>query len=62
VTSAVKKKPPAPSAAKSDPIRRALDAAPLDDEPLTAAEKRAITRARRGAYVSSEEVRRKLAL
>ncbi len=63
VTSAAKKKKATvPAADMRDPVRRALDAAPFDDEPVTTADKRAIARARRGLYVSTEEVRRKLGL
>jgi hypothetical protein len=62
VPSAAKKKVPTPKPEASDPARHTLDEAPTDDEPLTAADKRAVTRARRGAYVSNEEVRRKLGL
>lgn len=45
-----------------DVVRNALDAAPQDDEPLTVADKRAIARARRAGYLSTEALRRKLGL
>jgi hypothetical protein len=52
----------APASAMKKCEGQTLDEAPIDDEPLTAADKRAVTRARRGAYVSNEELRRKLGL
>ena len=57
-----KRTTPAPKTPESDRVRDALDVAPIDDEPLTAADKRAVTRARRGPYLSTKEVRRKLGL
>lgn len=47
-----------------DPVRRALDEAPEDDEPLTPEDEAAIEEGRaqyrRGEYVSAEEAKREL--
>lgn len=47
-----------------DPVRRALDEAPEDDEPLTPEDEAAIEESRaqyrRGEYVSAEEAKREL--
>lgn len=52
--------------AEDDPVRRALDNAPLDDEPETPEEAAAVAEARaelaRGEVISDEELRRELDL
>ncbi|HVT19618.1 MAG TPA: hypothetical protein VHQ90_25975 [Thermoanaerobaculia bacterium] len=52
--------------ATADPVRQALDRAPLDDEPETAEEASAVAAAweehRRGEHLTTDEMRRKLGL
>lgn len=45
-----------------DPVRAALDAAPIDDEPETEDEARAVAEARGGKVVSHAEAKRRLGL
>lgn len=56
----------APKRPTQDPVLRALELAPLDDEPFTEEDRLAVLKARqqikRGQVVSTEEILRRLAL
>lgn len=52
----------APTASRVvDPVQRAMDRAPIDDEPLTEEEARSLDEAEKGPFYSLEEVRAVLA-
>ena len=44
-----------------DPVREAIENAPLDDEPVTEEERREIAEAKKGPFMTTAELRARLA-